>query len=112
VPLQGCTELNGAKEFRSSGALGLVFVLALLFIFLVLSAQFRARPFVSCFRRCDGRPCSHWRPAPERLLADRQSPGRPDQQTRHPDRRVRNQLRRRLAVRGGGHGGQPAPARS
>jgi len=38
------TELNGAsREFRaSSGALGLVFGLALLFIFLVLSAQFES----------------------------------------------------------------------
>jgi multidrug efflux pump len=44
------TELNGAsREFRSSsGALGLVFVLALLFIFLVLAAQFESfvDPFV------------------------------------------------------------------
>ena len=38
------TELNGvSREFRSSsGALGLVFALALLFIFLVLSAQFES----------------------------------------------------------------------
>ncbi|HEX6708102.1 MAG TPA: efflux RND transporter permease subunit [Albitalea sp.] len=38
------TELNGvSREFRSSsGSLGLVFVLALLFIFLVLSAQFES----------------------------------------------------------------------
>jgi multidrug efflux pump len=44
------TELNGvSREFRSSsGALGLVFALALLFIFLVLSAQFESfvDPFV------------------------------------------------------------------
>ena len=44
------TDLNGvSREFRSSsGALGLVFVLALLFIFLVLSAQFESfvDPFV------------------------------------------------------------------
>jgi multidrug efflux pump len=44
------TELNGvSREFRaSSGALALVFVLALLFIFLVLSAQFESfvDPFV------------------------------------------------------------------
>jgi multidrug efflux pump len=44
------TELNGvSREFRSSsGALSLVFVLALLFIFLVLSAQFESfvDPFV------------------------------------------------------------------
>ncbi|MBC7955075.1 MAG: efflux RND transporter permease subunit [Cytophagales bacterium] len=44
------TELNGvSREFRSSsGALGLVFMLALLFIFLVLSAQFESfiDPFV------------------------------------------------------------------
>jgi multidrug efflux pump len=44
------TELNGvSREFRaSSGSLGLVFVLALLFIFLVLSAQFESfiDPFV------------------------------------------------------------------
>ncbi|MBX3604672.1 MAG: efflux RND transporter permease subunit [Piscinibacter sp.] len=44
------TELNGvSREFKSSsGALGLVFVLALLFIFLVLSAQFESfvDPFV------------------------------------------------------------------
>jgi multidrug efflux pump len=44
------TELNGAsREFRaSSGALGLVFGLALLFIFLVLAAQFESfvDPFV------------------------------------------------------------------
>jgi multidrug efflux pump len=47
------TELNGvSREFRSSsGALGLVFVLALLFIFLVLSAQFESfiDPFVIMF---------------------------------------------------------------
>ncbi len=44
------TELNGvSREFRSSsGALGLVFMLALLFIFLVLAAQFESfvDPFV------------------------------------------------------------------
>jgi multidrug efflux pump len=44
------TDLNGvSREFRSSsGALGLVFVLALVFIFLVLSAQFESfvDPFV------------------------------------------------------------------
>lgn len=44
------TELNGvSREYRSSsGALGLVFVLALVFIFLVLSAQFESfvDPFV------------------------------------------------------------------
>ena len=44
------TELNGvSREFRSSsGALGLVFVLALFFIFLVLAAQFESfiDPFV------------------------------------------------------------------
>ncbi|MET0334405.1 MAG: efflux RND transporter permease subunit [Rhizobacter sp.] len=44
------TELNGvSREFRSSsGALGLVFILALFFIFLVLSAQFESfiDPFV------------------------------------------------------------------
>ena len=44
------TELSGlSREFRSSsGALGLVFVLALLFIFLVLAAQFESfvDPFV------------------------------------------------------------------
>ena len=44
------TELNGAsREFRSSsGALGMVFALALLFIFLVLAAQFESfvDPFV------------------------------------------------------------------
>jgi multidrug efflux pump len=44
------TELNGvSREFRaSSGSLGVVFVLALLFIFLVLSAQFESfvDPFV------------------------------------------------------------------
>ena len=44
------TELNGvSREFRSSsGALGLVFVLALMFIFLVLAAQFESfvDPFV------------------------------------------------------------------
>ena len=47
------TELNGvSREFKSSsGALGLVFVLALLFIFLVLSAQFESfvDPFVIMF---------------------------------------------------------------
>ena len=50
LPQGYVTELNGvSREFRSSsGALGLVFVLALLFIFLVLSAQFESflDPFV------------------------------------------------------------------
>ncbi len=50
LPQGYATELNGvSREFRSSsGALGLVFVLALLFIFLVLSAQFESflDPFV------------------------------------------------------------------
>jgi multidrug efflux pump len=50
LPSGYVTELNGvSREFRaSSGALGLVFVLALLFIFLVLSAQFESfvDPFV------------------------------------------------------------------
>ena len=47
------TELNGvSREYRaSSGALGLVFVLALVFIFLVLAAQFESfiDPFVIMF---------------------------------------------------------------
>jgi multidrug efflux pump len=44
LPAGYATELNGvSREFKSSsGALGLVFVLALLFIFLVLSAQFES----------------------------------------------------------------------
>ena len=44
LPQGYATELNGvSREFRSSsGALGLVFVLALLFIFLVLAAQFES----------------------------------------------------------------------
>jgi multidrug efflux pump len=50
LPPGYATELNGvSREFRaSSGSLGLVFVLALLFIFLVLSAQFESfvDPFV------------------------------------------------------------------
>ena len=50
LPPGYATELNGvSREFRSSsGALGVVFVLALLFIFLVLSAQFESflDPFV------------------------------------------------------------------
>ena len=50
LPLGYATELNGVtREFKaSSGALGLVFVLALLFIFLVLSAQFESfvDPFI------------------------------------------------------------------
>ncbi len=50
LPAGYATELNGvSREFRSSsGALGLVFALALLFIFLVLSAQFESfiDPFV------------------------------------------------------------------
>jgi multidrug efflux pump len=50
LPEGYATELNGvSREFRaSSGALGVVFVLALLFIFLVLSAQFESfiDPFV------------------------------------------------------------------
>ncbi|ALT76650.1 efflux RND transporter permease subunit [Paucibacter sp. KCTC 42545] len=50
LPLGYATELNGvSREFKSSsGALGLVFVLALLFIFLVLAAQFESfiDPFV------------------------------------------------------------------
>jgi multidrug efflux pump len=50
LPPSYATELNGvSREFRaSSGALGVVFVLALLFIFLVLAAQFESfvDPFV------------------------------------------------------------------
>jgi multidrug efflux pump len=50
LPAGYSTELNGvSREYRaSSGALGVVFVLALLFIFLVLSAQFESfvDPFV------------------------------------------------------------------
>jgi multidrug efflux pump len=50
LPVGYATELNGvSREYKSSsGALGLVFVLALLFIFLVLSAQFESfvDPFV------------------------------------------------------------------
>ena len=50
LPQGYVTELNGvSREFRSSsGALGVVFVLALLFIFLVLAAQFESfiDPFV------------------------------------------------------------------
>ncbi len=50
LPAGYVTELNGvSREFKSSsGALGLVFVLALLFIFLVLAAQFESfiDPFV------------------------------------------------------------------
>jgi multidrug efflux pump len=50
LPPGYATELNGvSREFRaSSGSLGLVFVLALLFIFLVLAAQFESfvDPFV------------------------------------------------------------------
>ncbi len=50
LPEGYATELNGvSREFRSSsGALGVVFVLALLFIFLVLAAQFESfvDPFV------------------------------------------------------------------
>jgi multidrug efflux pump len=50
LPAGYATELNGvSREFKaSSGALGLVFVLALLFIFLVLAAQFESfvDPFV------------------------------------------------------------------
>jgi multidrug efflux pump len=50
LPAGYATELNGvSREFRASaGALGVVFVLALLFIFLVLSAQFESfiDPFV------------------------------------------------------------------
>ena len=50
LPAGYATELNGvSREFRASeGALGIVFVLALLFIFLVLAAQFESfiDPFV------------------------------------------------------------------
>ncbi len=50
LPVGYATELNGvSREFKaSSGALGLVFLLALLFIFLVLSAQFESfiDPFI------------------------------------------------------------------
>ncbi len=50
LPVGYASELNGvSREFRaSSGALGVVFVLALLFIFLVLAAQFESfvDPFV------------------------------------------------------------------
>jgi multidrug efflux pump len=44
LPVGYATELNGvSREYRaSSGALGLVFVLALMFIFLVLAAQFES----------------------------------------------------------------------
>ncbi|UDF34840.1 UNVERIFIED_ORG: efflux RND transporter permease subunit [Shinella sp. XGS7] len=50
LPMGYATELNGvSREYKSSsGALGVVFVLALLFIFLVLAAQFESfiDPFV------------------------------------------------------------------
>ena len=50
LPSGYATDLNGiSREFRaSSGALGLVFVLALMFIFLVLAAQFESfvDPFI------------------------------------------------------------------
>ena len=50
LPVGYATELNGvSREFKSSsGSLGLVFVLALVFIFLVLAAQFESfiDPFV------------------------------------------------------------------
>jgi multidrug efflux pump len=44
LPMGYATELNGvSREYKSSsGALGVVFVLALLFIFLVLAAQFES----------------------------------------------------------------------
>jgi multidrug efflux pump subunit AcrB len=98
LPQGYATELNGvSREFRSSsGALGLVFVLALLFIFLVLSAQFES--FIDPFVILLSVPLSMvgallalhlvWRHL-ERVFADRADhAGGPDHQARHPDRRV------------------------
>ena len=59
------TELNGtSREFKSSqGALAIVFVLALLFIFLVLAAQFESfvDPFVIMNARAGAVPPAYWR---------------------------------------------------
>jgi multidrug efflux pump len=122
LPQGYVTELNGvSREFRSSsGALGLVFVLALLFIFLVLAAQFES--FIDPFVILLAVPLSMvgaltgtepgGRHA-QRVLADRpHHPGGPDQQARHPDRRVQQPAASAGPGRdrGGARRRQPAPA--
>jgi hypothetical protein len=91
------TDLNGtSREFRSQGALGVVFVLALLFIFLVLAAQFES--FIDPLVIMLSVPLSmigallalQWSGGlAQRVFADRPDhAGGPDHQARHPDRRV------------------------
>ena len=122
LPAGYATELNGvSREFKaSSGALGVVFVLALLFIFLVLAAQFESfiDPFVILLVGAlvdggrAGRAAAVGRHA-QRVLADRPDhAGRPDHQARHPDRRVQQPAAPAgpRGARRGDRGRQPAPA--
>jgi hypothetical protein len=104
----------------SSGALGLVFVLALLFIFLVLAAQFESfiDPFVILLSvpLVDGGRAGGAAPDgrhAQRVFADRPDhAGGPDHQARHPDRRVQQPACASRAGRDGrgDRGRQPAPA--
>ncbi|MFO1071313.1 MAG: efflux RND transporter permease subunit [Geminicoccaceae bacterium] len=100
------TDLNGqSREFRTStGGLYITFLLALAFIYLVLSAGSSwVDPFIimltvplSMTSRCPAGAQAHRPGAPGRTTVDRpRDAGRVDHQARHPDRRVRQQLEER-----------------
>ncbi len=98
LPPTAQTDLDGqSREFRKSGGeIYFTFVLALLFIYLVLSAQFESfvHPFVIMLSVplsmtgalfalwLAGRHAQHLQPGRARHA------GRPHHQARHPDRRV------------------------
>ena len=96
---QAQTGLDGqSREFRASGSeIYFVFVLALMFIYLVLAAQFESfvSPFVimlSVPLSMTGALFALWLTGghAEHLQPGRADhAGRPDHQARHPDRRVR-----------------------
>ena len=105
---------RAASSATSTGGLYVTFVLALVFIYLVLAAQFES--FIDPFIIMLTVPLSmtgalagaqaHRRHA-QRLQPDRPGdPGRPDHQARHPDRRVRQPAAGagQGQARGGGRG--------
>ena len=99
LPTTAQTDLDGqSREFRTSGGeIYFTFVLALLFIYLVLAAQFESFviPFVIMLTvplSMTGALVALWldRRHAQHLQPDRaRHAGRPHHQARHPDRRVR-----------------------